>query len=282
MALLWLKTAYRRAQSKGIYRQPKESSKAYAFNGNTSFVSKTKNLYASSRTPSLPLFAKRGTHYICQSGMEQRYHLCTHEKRVLLSCRGHGLVLPICTGMAALQFPRRNLLYRSSQGCLSPRKARDLQQRPRMSIHKRGFYRTAAKQRNSDQYGWKRTVHRQHLDRASLAKCQIRRLIYSRIYRWGRPIQRLVRVFLLLQFPTPTSSVILQNTRRDISSSITRSMHTTVLWIASKNLSTVLGKLSKFSTVNTDPTRKYRSNFHLNFPLFCSSQWGPPQRQFSH
>ena len=59
-----------------------------------------------------------------------------------------------------------------------------------------------------------------------------------------------------------------------------RSMHTNVLWIASKNLSTVLGKLSKFSTVNTDPDDEkikinLDQNFHLNFAHFCSSQWGP-------
>ena len=280
MAILWLKTAYRRAQSRGIYGQPKEGSKTHASDGDSSFVSKAKNLYIPSRTSDFPLFAKRCPHYICQSGMEQRYHLCTYEKRFLLSCRCHGLVFPICAGMATLQFPRRNLLYRSSQGCVSPWKARDLQQRPRMSIHKRGFYFAAAKQRNSYQYGWKRTVHRQHLDRASLAKYQIRRLVYSRICRWIRPIQRIVRVFSFLQFPTTSPSVILQNTRRDISANMIRSMHTNVLWIASKNLSTVLGKLSKFSTVNTDPDDEkikinLDQNFHLNFAHFCSSQWGP-------
>ena len=83
------------------------------------------------------------------------------------------------------------------------------------------------------------------------------------------------------QFSTTSPSVILQNTRRDISTKMKRSMHTTVLWIASKNLSTVLGKLYEFSTVNTDfDDDKNKINldpiFHLNFAHFCSSQWGPP------
>ena len=158
--------------------------------------------------------------------------------------------------MENLKFPRGHLLYRSSQRCLSLRKARDLQQRPRMSIHKSIFSQPAAKQRYSHQYGWKRTLHRQCLDRTIVEKHQIRRPIHSGLLRRKSPIQRHQKLFQVLQFPTPASSVILQNTRRDISANMRRSMHTNVLWIASKNLSTVLGKLSAFSTVNTDPTTR--------------------------
>ena len=192
----------------------------------------------------------------------------------------YGLVLKVCTEMEDLKFSRRHLLYRSSRGCLSVRKTRDLQQRPRMSIHKSIFSQPAAKQRYSHQYGRKRTLHRQCLDRTIVEKHQIRRPLHSGVFRRKSPIQRHQKLFQVLQFPTPASSVILQNTRRNISYNIRRSMHTNVLWIASKNLSTVLGKLSKFSTVNTDPDDEkikinLDQNFHLNFAHFCSSQWGP-------
>ena len=61
-----------------------------------------------------------------------------------------------------------------------------------------------------------------------------------------------------------------------------RSMHTNVLWIASKNLSTVLGKLIEFSTVNTDPDdEKNKINldqiFHLNSTPILYKQRGPLQ-----
>ena len=269
MALLWLKENHRGAQRHGIYHQQEASPEAYESDGNTSSVSKTKNLKSSSSASSIPLLAEKCDHHASKSCLEQRHYLCSHEKRLLLSCRCHGLVLKVCIRMEDLKFSRRHLLYRCSRGCFSLRKTRDLQQRPRMSIHKSIFSQPAAKQRYSHQYGRKRTLHRQCLDRTIVEKHQIQRPIHSGVFRRKSPIQRHQKLFQVLQFPTPASSVILQNTRRDISANMIRSMHTNVLWIASKNLSTVLGKRREFSTVNTDPTTKYIYQiFILTLPNF--------------
>lgn len=216
VAFLWLPENHRRTQRNGLWCQQKTSAATDATHGYTSLVSQASDLNPSSRTSGVSLSSQRCSHYPSQSCLEQRYYLCSNEKRLLLSGRSYGLVFPICSWMEAVQFSGRSLLYRSPQRCLSLRSARNLQQRPGLSVHQPFLYRAAAQQRDSHQYEWKRTMHRQCLDRKTVEKHQIRRPLHSRIYQRKSLVLRHQRLFSLLQLQAPSSGVILQNTRSDL------------------------------------------------------------------
>lgn len=134
-----------------------------------------------------------------QPGLERRHHVHQTLAGFCLSGGNSRLVLPVRSGLEALEFSGDGILYGGSRRGLGTGKSRHLQHGPGMPVHKSGFYEAIAGAGNSNQHGLTRSGLRQHLQRKALEECQIRRCLSQQLSGHDRSSKGTGKIFPVLR-----------------------------------------------------------------------------------
>ena len=98
------------AEEAGIQGQPETCPEVHANNGDPGYLSASQDQHAGTGSQNLSLFVEWYGDNEAESGMGDRHQLYPHGTGVPVPGSYHGLVQPVCTLLALVKHPGRQLL----------------------------------------------------------------------------------------------------------------------------------------------------------------------------